>query len=115
MAAAVRDRTLQAVASWELAQEIVDVLRRPKLSRYGLTEADVREVLELIGPLLPRVEVDPPLRDPDDVPVAAAVAGNVGLIVTGDADLLDDVPVQRWLGQHGIEVVTATEVLRRLC
>lgn len=113
--AAVRDRTIDAVASWALAEEIIEVLRRPKLARYGLTEVDVRQVLELLGPLLPRVEVDVPLRDPGDVPVvAAAVAGNADLVVTGDADLLDDGPVRRWLARHDIEVMTAAEVLRLL-
>jgi predicted nucleic acid-binding protein len=65
--------------------------------------------------LLPRVEVDPPLRAPDDVPVvASAVAGRAQLIVTGDDDLLTDTPVRQWLVHHGTEVVTAVEVLRRL-
>jgi uncharacterized protein len=112
--AAVRDRRLEAVTSWELAEEIVEVLRRPKLARYGLTETDVRDVLELLGPLLPRVEVDPPLRDPGDVPVvAAAVAGAAQIVVTGDNDLLADTAVRDWLAQHGIEVVTAIEILRK--
>lgn len=112
---AVRDRRIDAVASWALAEEIVDVLRRPKLARYGVTEADVRVVVELLAPLLPTIEVDVPLRDPDDIPVvAAAVVGHAELIVTGDADLLDDGAVRRWLTEHDIEVVTAVEVLRRL-
>ncbi len=113
--AAVRDRTITAVASWDLAEEIVEVLRRPKLARYVLTEADVTDVVELLRPLLPRVEVDVPLRDPDDAPVvAAAVAGAADVIVTGDADLLADPPVLAWLTRHGIEAVTPVDLLRRL-
>lgn len=113
--AAVRDRRIVAVASWELAEEIVDVLRRPKLARYGLIETDIQDVVELLGPLLPRVEVDPPLRDPVDVPVvAAAVAGAAPLIVSGDTDLLADTAVLQWLTDRHIEVLTAVEVLRRI-
>lgn len=114
--AAVRSRRIVAVASWELAKEIVDVLRRPKLARYGITESDVEQVLELLRPLLPTADVDVPLRDADDVPVvAAAVAGFAEFIVTGDGDFLDDRPVRdRLRERYRIEVVTAGEALARL-
>lgn len=113
--AAVRERRIVAFASWALADEIVEVLRRPKLARYGLTASDVEDVVHLLGPLLPWVEVDVPLRDPSDVPVvAAAVAGAADVIVTGDKDLLDDTPVRLWLLRRAIEPVTAAQTLRRL-
>jgi len=35
----VRERRVEAVASWELAEEIVDVLRRPRLKRYRIQSA----------------------------------------------------------------------------
>lgn len=112
---AIRDRRLVAIASWELAEEIVEVLRRPKLARYGLTEGDISNLLELLGPLLPRVEVDPPLRDPDDAPVVAtAVAGMAEAIVTGDADLLDDTARQRWLADQDITVLTPVDALPQI-
>ncbi len=113
---AVRDRRLTAVASWELADEIVEVLRRPKLTdRYGIGETDVAEVLALFAPLLPAIDVDVPLRDPDDAPVvSAAVTGGAAAVTTGDADLLADPAVQDWLADRSIEVLTAGELLRRL-
>jgi hypothetical protein len=59
--AAVRDHRLSPVASWELAEGIAEVLRRPKLAeRYGITETDVGDVISLLAPLLPAVEVHAP-------------------------------------------------------
>ena len=102
------------VISWELAAELRDVLRRPKLRRYSLAEADVRDLLSLVAPDLPTVEVDVELRDPDDVPVvAAAVAGRAEAIVSGDHDLLDDTNLRGWLSERGIQVFTPAEFLTR--
>jgi putative PIN family toxin of toxin-antitoxin system len=112
---ALRAGAIEAVASWKLAEEIVEVLRRPKLARYGLSEADVRETLVLLAPLLPSVDVDVEIRDPDDAPVvAAALVGRADAIVTGDAHLLDDPALRGWLTQRGVEVIPPAELLRRL-
>jgi len=107
---AVRDGRIDAVASWELAQEIVEVLRRPAMRRYGVTEGDIEAVLAVLGPLLPDVDVAVELRDPDDAPViATALAGRASAIVTGDRDLLDDENVIAWLAARGITVMTPAE------
>lgn len=103
----VRVRRLEAAASWELAQELVRVLRRPKFRRYGVEEDDLVEIVLLLAPLLPGVEVDVAIRDPKDSPVvAAAVASGAEAIVTGDRDLLEDESLRRWLADHGVEVLT---------
>lgn len=113
--AAVRDRRIEAVASWALAEEIIDVLRRPKPAHFRLTQADIADVLALIAPLLPDVDTDPPLRDPDDAPVVAtALSARAEWIITGDADLLVDLPVRAWLIQHGVEVLSPVGALAQL-
>ena len=48
------------------------MLRRPKLSRYQITEEDIENLFALMAPFLPMVEVEITPRDPDDAPVIAA-------------------------------------------
>jgi putative PIN family toxin of toxin-antitoxin system len=110
--AAVRDGRIEAVVSWELAHEIVEVLRRPAIRRYGVTEGDIDAVLAVLGPLLPDVEVTVLIRDPHDAPVvAAALAGRVEAIVTGDRDLLDDQDLIAWLRERGVAVLSPAAAL----
>jgi putative PIN family toxin of toxin-antitoxin system len=112
---AVRRGDLEPIMSWELARELADVLRRPEIRRYGVTEGDVDDVLAVLGPLLPDVDVSVEIRDPDDAAVVgAAVAGAAEAIVTGDRDLLDDAGLRSWLAAHGIVVLTPAEALDRL-
>jgi uncharacterized protein len=112
---AVRAGLIEAVVSWPLVEELVDVLRRPKLARYDIDDALVEEVLLLLAPMLPAVETEAPVRDPDDAPVvAAAVTGRAEAIVTGDSDLLEDAALRAWLAERRIEVLTPADALARL-
>ena len=113
MLEAVRTGRLVPVASWSLAEEIADVLRRPRLrDRYAISEQDVQDVLILMAPFLPSVETDAPVRDVDDAPViGSAVTARAEAIVTGDHDLMEQGPLCAWLAERGISVLTAAEVL----
>ena len=101
--------------SWELVEEIVDVLERPKLARYEVDADALRVLLRFLAPALPTVEVDVALRDPADVHVMqAAIAGGAGAIVTGDRDLLEDEKARAWLGERGVAVHTPASLLSAL-
>jgi putative PIN family toxin of toxin-antitoxin system len=113
--AAIRSGECEPLVSWELVEELVDVLRRPALARYEITERDIADVLVLLAPALPTVELDVSIRDPDDAPVVgAALAGGAEAIVTGDRDLLDDADLRRWLSERGITILTPAELMDRL-
>jgi putative PIN family toxin of toxin-antitoxin system len=112
---AVRSGTLAVVASWDLAEEVADVLRRPRIRRYGIREQDVLDLLVVMAPFLPGVEVDVAVRDPNDAPVvAAALGGAAEAIVTGDSDLLAAPDLMAWLAERGIDVLTPRDLLDRL-
>jgi putative PIN family toxin of toxin-antitoxin system len=113
---AVRTGRVTAVARWELAEEIAEVLTRPALARrYAIDETDRNEILSLLQPLLPKVEIAVTLRDPTDAPVvASALTGGAEAIVTGDRDLLDDAPLREWLSDRGVRVLTAADLLELL-
>ena len=112
---AARRGLFTPLASWDLAEEIVDVLRRPRLRRYRITEDDIRDVLAVLGALLPNVVVDVTVWDLRDAPVVgAAIAGRADAIVTGDKDLLDDPDLIRWLAEQHVDVLDPPALLARL-
>ena len=112
---AVHARRLRALASWSLAEEIIDVLQRPAVRELGISQEMVTEVLLLLAPVLPDVESPVPSRDPEDARVvSSALASGAAAIVTGDRDLLDDAPLRALLAERGIEVLTPAELLGRL-
>jgi len=98
------------VVSKEIAEEYLDVLRRPKF-KISKTEVD-----DFAALLLDRAEFVIPLEalnivedDPTDNKfIEAAIAGKANLIVSGDTHLLEIKSFQK------IQVVTAREFVSRL-
>ena len=111
----MRDHRFELVASWHVAQELADVLRRPRLRRYEIEQQDIEDVFRLLAPALPTADLDVPIRDPDDAPVvSAALAGAADTIVTGDKDFLADAALRTWLSDRGVKVATPVELLALL-
>jgi putative PIN family toxin of toxin-antitoxin system len=90
------------------AEEISDVLARPKFDRYVRPQTRRRFLAALVRRALV-VETNRPLRicrDPkDDKFLELAVCGNASLLITGDRDLLVLDPFQ------GIAIVTPARFL----
>ncbi len=112
---ALRNHRFELVASWAVAEELADVLRRPRIRRYEIEQRDIEDVFRLLAPALPTADLDVPIRDPDDAPiVAASLAGGADVIVTGDADLLADTELRAWLSARGVTAMRPTELLALL-
>lgn len=105
-------RAVEVVTSTAQLAELADVLARPRLQRY----VDAEEAAVIVEHLETRAVVlrNPPAvtlsSDPaDNAILAAAIAGKVDLIVSGDRKHM------LVLGEAGgIPVVTAREALERL-
>ena len=116
---AYRDLRFTVVISEPLLEELVEVLRRPKMVRkYGVTNEDVRALQELLGrhavvvPVRHTVHV---CRDPDDdVVIEMALRGNAQFVVSGDADLWETGEVQAYLRDQRIHVLNPKEFLDKI-
>lgn len=114
LARAVRDGTLQIVASREILLEVRRALRYPRVrQRTKMSETEIDEFVERIADIAlltaDRDEARKLSRDPDDDKyVAVAEEGLAAFIVTGDRDLLE-------LEQHGeIRILSPRQFLTLL-
>ena len=104
---------LELASSAALLAELQGVLSREKFARQlakrGITVADVFDGYAALVTLVAPAVIAPTItRDPaDDQVLAAALAAQADLIVSGDAHLLD---LKRF---QGIEIVTAAVAVER--
>jgi uncharacterized protein len=90
----VESGELQAIGSEAILDELMRTLDRPKLQKrltqLGLEADAVMRAIRQVMVVVPTAPIEVPnLRDPKDaIIVAAAIAGNVDAITTGDQDLL---------------------------
>lgn len=113
--AAAVTRQIDLVLTSHLADELVAVVARPYLARYEIDDRTLADLLELVLPSLPDVDVEIALRDPADrIVIEAALGGGAQVIVTGDRDLLDEAALVVWLAARGVEVVTPATFAARL-
>lgn len=111
---AAEDQRIELASSAALLAELQGVLSREKfvtqLARRGLTVADVFDGYAAMVKLVAPATIAPIVpRDPaDDQVLAAALAAQADLIVSGDAHLLDLESFQ------GIEIVTAAAAVQRI-
>ena len=108
-----RSGQIMAIVSIEILNELRNTLGYPKLqaqlSRLGETAETLLQAIEEVSVcVVAETIVVPELRDPQDVIVlAAALAGNAEVVVTGDQDLLV-------LGRfEGVEILTPADFLGR--
>ena len=110
----IRDGTLTLVSSPDLLAELADVLERPKfqviLTRSGTTIGSILTELSQLAEIIDPPGLSAPVsRDPDDDAVLAlAVAGQVDLVISGDADLLT-------LGSHaGVPILDVPAAIAKI-
>ncbi len=111
---AATDGDIEIYTSPALLAELRTVLSREHLaSRLARQPASVDEAIRFYGDLA--ISVSPlavpravPRDADDDQVIAAAIAANAEIIVTGDTDLLS-------MGSHqGIAIITAAQAVQRL-
>jgi len=101
----------EVIVSEPILQEIANVLSRPRIrNKYGITEEDIRELLNLIEEradhalLAGNISV---CRDKDDnLIIETAINGNADYIVSRDDDVKLDKRVAEFLSQYSISVLT---------
>ncbi len=106
-----------AVISEPIIAEIADVLSRPRIrDKYGVTEADILELLILIEERCEHVLLSGDVRVCRDLEdngiIETAVKGHAAYIVTRDDDIKFDKSVAAFLSQNNIAPISTARFLK---
>lgn len=114
---AFEEGLFEVVISEPILKEIADVLSRPKIkNKYGITGADIQELLILIEERSEHVLVSGDVRicrdKDDDFIIETAVKGKAKYLITRDDDVKSDKNVSNFLLQSGISVLSIAKFLK---
>ena len=108
--------TFHVLISEPILAELADVLSRSRIKdKYGITDADIEELLTLIEERAEHVMVLDDVaicRDTDDnLVIETAIKGKAAYLVTRDDDIKFDKDVSAFLLQYGVAVVSIAKFL----
>ena len=114
---AFEEGLIEVIISEPILEEIADVLSRPRIrDKYGVTEADIRELLIMIEERSEHVIVSGDInicRDMDDnLIIETAIKGNAKYLVSRDDDIKMDMEVAEFLSGSGVLVLSVAKLLR---
>lgn len=115
----VRDGRVRLILSDQLLDEVLRVVRRPRIRRrIELNDDDITEFIGTIRERAITARISGSLqlcRDPkDDLVIETAIVGGAAYLVSRDEDLTRDLNLVRVLQAHGVEVLTVARFLERL-
>jgi putative PIN family toxin of toxin-antitoxin system len=116
---AFRKGGFTAVISEPIIAEIADVLSRPRIKdKYGITDADILELLILIEERCEHILLTGDVRicrDPEDNSVIeTAINGQAAYIITRDDDIKFDKNVEVFLTQNKITPISTARFLKMI-
>jgi putative PIN family toxin of toxin-antitoxin system len=115
---ALKHKLFTPILSPPLIEELKEVLARPRLRKYGVTDQDVEELITLLTDRAIWVEPTGELHlchDPDgDLILETALLGQAEQMVTRDDDIKRDLELMKWMEEQGITVLSVSQFLDRL-
>jgi len=114
---AFEEGLIEVIISEPILEEIADVLNRPRIKdKYGITEADIRELLILVEERSEHVLISGDVnicRDRDDnLIIETAIKGNAKYLVSRDDDVEMDTKITEFLSGSGISVLSVAKFLK---
>ena len=105
--------------STPLLHEVSEVLHRPRIKdKYGLTEAEITQFVELILRRAVLVAISGQLKlcrdERDDIFLETAIVAGAEYLISRDDDLKADSDLIEQMRTHGVEVITVSHFVQEL-